>query len=99
MEREREEAKERGSLKMDGPSPRARRRDAVEPGDKRRRKGERVLSNRTAESAAARCSAGEVAATTQGARLMAMPGLVPEVAPTGRVITTTGFPQGRLVRW
>ena len=58
-------------------------------------------SNRTAEGAAARCSAGEVAEmtqVTQEARLTVTPELEPEQAPTGRVNMTPGFPQGGLVR-
>ena len=82
-------------------SPRAKGRDAAELGGKTRTRMGRVESNRTAEGAAARCSAEEVAGmtqVTQEGRLTAMPGLEPELAPTGRVITTTGFPRGGLVR-
>ena len=58
-------------------------------------------SNRTAEGAAARCSAEEVAEmtqVTQEGRLTVTPELEPGQAPTGRVNTTPGFPQGGLVR-
>ena len=58
-------------------------------------------SNLTAEGAVARCSAVEAAGMTQAtqeARLTVMPELEPEQAPTGRVNTTPGFPQGGLVR-